>query len=342
MAFAGKVNPPDLPDHQFPLTPHIGSEGVICADVATSLVWMTTRRQPLNRKSTYNGIVSPRWIVVLLLSATCYGQEADAAPTGCPAGENSLPPSTRFEPENWIELSRTACLGACPSYVVRLYGDGRIVWNGERYVAVPGKVEGTIDASTVAALFEQAREKFWSLCAKYPPLGTDMSSQTVAINVAGTTTTVIGEGTEPEFLSEFAAAIDAGADTHRWHHGDPKVELFLGCPDTGFAPCDRLREDAFGPKHGVTPLMRAAARSDLGQVTALLQRGTDPNERDVSGWTALMYAADCASLEVVSALLGDGADATVRSNAGQLARDAVAGEGSIAKLNLLLAAGGNR
>ena len=227
---------------------------------------------------------------------------------------------------------------------MRLYGDGRVVWVGVGYVAVIGRVESRIDASAVLTLLERARAgKFWSLCAEYVPAGTDLPSENVAIATIGRIKAVAGNsGNQPQFLSELAAAIDAAADTHRWRHGDPKLERFLGCPDGFGGPCDHLAEDGYGHKSGVSSLMRAAAQSDLGQVKALLQQGVDPNEHDVSGWTALMYAARCALPAVVSALLNAGADPKVQSNAGQLARDAVVGKDSREKLNLLSAAGGNR
>jgi len=65
--------------------------------------------------------------------------------------------------------------------------------------------------------------------------------------------------------------------------------------------------------------MRAAAKSDLSQVSALLSRGANPNERDASGWTALMYAAHNAGPEIIEALLQAGADVKLRSFGGQLA-----------------------
>ena len=59
---------------------------------------------------------------------------------------------------------------------------------------------------------------------------------------------------------------------------------------------------------GLTPLMRAAARGDLAQVTALLDEGADPNAGTPSQRvTALMCAAYFGHAPVVQALLAKGA-----------------------------------
>jgi Domain of unknown function (DUF6438)/Ankyrin repeats (3 copies) len=278
-----------------------------------------------------------------LLSVACTRPAAHFTAGGCPPSGEIAPPSSSVGPNDWIELSRTGCLGSCPSYVVRVYGDGNVVWKGRDYVAVVGEAKTEVKAGEVAALFEEARaKKFWGLCAEYPPLGTDLPSEDISITVAGHTKKVMGNfGTEPEWLSEFALAIDNTADTHRWRHGDPQKEQFLGCLGGDMGPCDQLGYDGEHPKPGVTPLMRAAAKSDLRQVTTLLKQGANPNGRDSSGWTALMYAARSASPDVLKALLDAGADAKVRSIAGQVALAACTGPQRLEQASLLIAAGGD-
>jgi hypothetical protein len=170
---------------------------------------------------------------------------------------------------------------------------------------------------------------------------TDASSEVIAISLAGKTKKVIGNWwNQPEWLIEFAGAIDTSTNTHRWRHGDPKQEHFLGCRSDDH-PCDQLSYDGQNPKPGITPLITAVAKSDLRQVTALIKHGANPNEHDASGWTALMYAARSASPDIIDALLRAGADAKLQSFAGELALEAVAGPESLEKRNRLIAAGGN-
>lgn len=66
-------------------------------------------------------------------------------------------------------------------------------------------------------------------------------------------------------------------------------------------------------------LHKMAAYGDLVEVTAMLEDGLDPDERDEAGRTALMYAADGGHVEVMQALLDAGADVNASDEAGQTA-----------------------
>jgi ankyrin repeat protein len=72
-------------------------------------------------------------------------------------------------------------------------------------------------------------------------------------------------------------------------------------------------------EEGLTPLMRAARKSDPVGVAMLLEHGADPNLADGQGLTALMYAAGKANVENIRALLDAGADPAARSHAGETA-----------------------
>ena len=78
----------------------------------------------------------------------------------------------------------------------------------------------------------------------------------------------------------------------------------------------------------LTPLMRAAAKGDLKDVTALLGKGADPNvQSSQQGVTALMCAAYFGHLDVVKALVAKGAKLDQKDRNGGGAVDwAVAGE----------------
>src|SRR5262245_49630613 len=53
-----------------------------------------------------------------------------------------------------ITLERTACLGKCPVYTVNILDDGRVIYEGNRFVAVTGKQTSNIAPKTVAAMIE--------------------------------------------------------------------------------------------------------------------------------------------------------------------------------------------
>lgn len=73
---------------------------------------------------------------------------------------------------------------------------------------------------------------------------------------------------------------------------------------------------------GLTPLMRAAARGDLAQVAALLDKGADPNATTpAQRVSALMCAAYFGRVEVIKALLVKGAKLEQKDAQGAAAVD---------------------
>lgn len=73
---------------------------------------------------------------------------------------------------------------------------------------------------------------------------------------------------------------------------------------------------------GLTPLMRAAARGDVKQVTALLDSGADPNAiTTAQRVTALMCAAYFGHTAVITALIAKGAKIEQKDAQGAAAVD---------------------
>jgi len=112
-------------------------------------------------------------------------------------------------------------------------------------------------------------------------------------------------GSEELWTSRSKNAIDAAANTHVWRHGEPTTE-----------PLGNIFQDAFMPKPGVTPLMRAAAKADVNSINEAIARGDDIDAVDSSGWTALMYSAASSHSEPVQLLLKAGANPNHKSFAG--------------------------
>jgi len=149
-------------------------------------------------------------------------------------------------------------------------------------------------------------------------------------------------------LQTLESEIDALADTHRWIHGDPRMETFASVRSPGEVPgfsfgrmiTPGLDADFGGPKPGLTPLMQAATKNDITEIQKLLEAKADPNAQDSSGWTALMYATRARKAEAMKMLLDAGANPNVRSFMGQTALMAVSTTypETLEKLRLLLAA----
>jgi hypothetical protein len=70
-----------------------------------------------------------------------------------------------------------------------------------------------------------------------------------------------------------------------------------------------------------TPIVHAASHGHIEIVKLLLQKGADPNARNIGSNTALMLAARFGHIEVVKALIAGGADVNARDRFGDTALD---------------------
>jgi TonB family protein len=249
----------------------------------------------------------------------------DPRRSGCPSQKQTQPPSNQ-NAADYVEMSRSGCLGTCPVYTVRIHANGIVDWDGESYVKEKRKDSSDIGSSLARDLISKfSSPEFWKLCASYSDSVTDNATTAFRVSIGGLTKTVSNyANSAPPWVNDLEYAIDELVDTHHWLHGDPRDE-----------PLSRIQEDAYIPKHGVTPLMRAAARADAEKVKALLTDGADAVQTDSSGWTALMYARreSCGALaciddsEVFKLLIAAGANPNYVSPHGDTALMASAFDG---------------
>ena len=125
-----------------------------------------------------------------------------------------------------ITLERTGCYGACPSYVLRIHGDGRVEFDGRMFVAARGRQTTTISLATVDALIDDFRKAdFFSLSGEYRYSVTDNPTYIVCISIGGQKKQVIDYVGEqigmPAVVTRLEETIDKAADSERWIHGDP-------------------------------------------------------------------------------------------------------------------------
>lgn len=118
-----------------------------------------------------------------------------------------------------IELHRIMCPGACPDYSVFVYGDGRIVYEGRRYVAVKGRREGRILGTRVKQLLDQFyKANYFSLKDRYDAIATDGAITKTSIFADGKTKEVVNcyPSQAPEELYQLEKMIDEISQSRRW------------------------------------------------------------------------------------------------------------------------------
>jgi len=236
----------------------------------------------------------------------------------CPTPEEVKTP-TSIASGDFVELSRSGCYGTCPSYKVRVSEDGNVSWSGGAFVAVRGEMHSTIAPEAAHAVMREfLSPNFWALCGGYDASVTDNPTTQIEARIGGQSKKVWNYAdSAPEFERSLEDTVDAAANTHVWRHGDPQSE-----------PLSNIFQDAYMPKPGVTPLMKAAVNANIESLKRLLATTKDVDAADSSGWTALMYAAASSHSEPVKLLLAAGANPNHKSFAGDTALMASAISGS--------------
>ena len=155
------------------------------------------------------------WMLWLAATSLCL-EGADALPGGAAGRENPVS----------ISLERTICYGACPSYVLTVFADGRITYEGRHFVKVRGSHWKTIPTAKLAPLFAKLDAvHFWKFKDSYyvvvNPDGsieavTDQPTYTVTVKTGGQTKRVVDYYGAPKALRELEDLIDTTAGVEEW------------------------------------------------------------------------------------------------------------------------------
>ncbi len=167
-------------------------------------------------------------VVLLLLTTFAAGQQKAIKPT---SNASEIPQNTI------IKLSRTACFGACPIYTVTIDADGKIIYEGEKFVKKSGRVESHITQEQVKQLVAEIENAdYFSLKDKYtdrsdgcPTNWTDSPAAITTIRLGEREKTIVhdygcterdkgGESGRvyPHELYELESKIDEIVNTKQW------------------------------------------------------------------------------------------------------------------------------
>ena len=123
------------------------------------------------------------------------------------------PKPTEFK-DVTITLERTGCFGTCPTYILSIYGDGRVVYNGKYFVKTKGIQNFQISQDKVRELVNEFyRIGYFSLQDKYDAPVTDLPTTTTSITIDGKTKKVVNYYGAPKNLGELENKIDEITNT---------------------------------------------------------------------------------------------------------------------------------
>jgi Domain of unknown function (DUF6438)/Ankyrin repeats (3 copies) len=202
-----------------------------------------------------------------------------------------------------ITLERTNCYGWCPVYKIKISGDGRVEYEGERFVRVVGTREAKIDPAAVKKLIQQFEAiHYFELQDKYETIKNPDGTETMMSDMPTAFTSLSLNGKSK------------------------KIEAYYGVPDE-LEELERKIDEVAGSKRWVT--------IDAEQVGEEIRRGWNP--RSLEGTALLVKASQAGDAETVKALLDGGAN--VSANDGLMMPIQVANSAEVVRI--LIAAGAN-
>lgn len=143
-----------------------------------------------------------------------HGPATDTEAAGCERPFDRDPGITE------ISIERTACFGACPTYTLRLFSDGRVEYRGQASVSFIGTREGKLDVWRFRRLARDAEGiGFFQLPDHYSCTVTDQSTVYVAVTRNGQRKVVehyAPDWSGPAALRLLEQAIDAVQPSIEW------------------------------------------------------------------------------------------------------------------------------
>lgn len=241
---------------------------------------------------------------------------------------------------NWnsvkITLSRTGCLGSCPSYSVEVLGNGTVRYNGGSYVAITGSHRGSISSDAVFQIVEAFRAvDYFSLKDKYMWGATDLPTYKTSISVDGKTKEVVDYAGEnvgmPEGVSKLEDTIDRLSGVERWTKGNSETVPSLVQEKFDFKSAEASQI-----------LANVAQKGNVEAVRDLIAAGVIVTSEPIQtgfGWsgTALANAAWRGDVEMLRVLLSAVKDPDVKTQGLERAASA----GKLDALRLLIRYGAN-
>jgi ankyrin repeat protein len=200
-----------------------------------------------------------------------------------------------------MTLTRTGCLGSCPSYRVEVHGDGNVVYDGTGSVAVEGKHRCTISQEKVRELVTQFREAdYYSLLDEYVANWTDLPTYTSSIEIDGQLKKVTDyAGVQlgmPLKVSDLEFSIDHMSEVNRWTERNANT-----------VPCLQEEKWDFKSSESAQMLVGVAERGTADAVRELVAAGSPLSGQDEMNQTPLMWAARRGDVEMLRTLLEAGA-----------------------------------
>lgn len=147
-------------------------------------------------------------------------QAPSPATATVPTSQSRTVPPQRSTQPVMLTLERTPCFGFCPIYKLTVYGNGKVVYEGHRFVKVTGTRTTTISPKAVKQLVSEfQRIQYFKLQDSYAGGHTDAPSAITSLVLGKQQKTVSHDLSSPHApakLTELENKIDAVVNSKQW------------------------------------------------------------------------------------------------------------------------------
>lgn len=146
------------------------------------------------------------WLLVFSLSGPAFAQKVKPrklTPTMA-APQKTTATASAVEPV--LVVQRTPCHGTCPTYTAAIFADGRVEYEGKRFVALLGKHTLRLPVATVNQLLAEAKRiNFTQFQDQYTGYTYDLPATIITVHPVGQPAkTVHAQQNIPTALEEYA------------------------------------------------------------------------------------------------------------------------------------------
>jgi len=148
----------------------------------------------------------------------------------------------------FITLERTMCFGTCPVYTLTIYGDGRVEYEGKKFVKVTDMQKTTIPQDKVNQLIDEFEKAgYFSMKDSYESYEiTDLPYAITSLTLNGKAKRIkhyYGDSSAPKALSDLESKIDNAVNSEQWIKGvdAPKQDKKLALEEQ-----EKLAKELYG------------------------------------------------------------------------------------------------
>lgn len=123
------------------------------------------------------------WLLAFTLALPACAQRKAPRKPPAKTTKNAAPAK---QPEPVLVFQRTPCNGRCPAYTATVFADGRVEYDGQRYVGTLGRHTLSLPPATVAQMLSEAKRiHFEQLRERYSNNTSDLPATIITVRQRG-------------------------------------------------------------------------------------------------------------------------------------------------------------